>query len=76
MSNKNPCVEDCSSTPNDIKVLLTKIKREIRELATKTEAKLLCHDGKIAELCKYLKDNLSNTIREKLDSMLATRRVR
>lgn len=71
MSITNSCVEGCNlpSTPNDIKILLKQIKREITELATTTEAKLLCHDGKIAELCKYIKDNLSNTIRCLLDSM-------
>lgn len=34
------------SSPNDIKILLIQIKREIKELATTTEAKLLCHDRK------------------------------
>jgi len=72
MSITKSCVEGCSlpSTPNDIKILLKQIKREIKELATTTEAKLLCHDGKIAEMCKYIKNNLSNTIRCLLDSML------
>lgn len=71
MSNYNSCVEGCNipSTENDIKILLMQIKREVEELANSTEAKLLLHDGKIAELCKYLKDNLSNTIRCLLDSM-------
>lgn len=42
--NTNEC--DLVSFPNDIKVLITQIKREIKELATNTEAKLLCHDRK------------------------------
>lgn len=48
MINKNECVEGCDipSTPNDIKILLTQIKREIKTLATTTEAKLLRHDRK------------------------------
>lgn len=48
MSDKYNCVEGCQmpSTPSDIKVLLTQIKREIRSLATTTEAKLLCQDRK------------------------------
>ena len=65
------CVEGCSlpSTPNDIKILINQLKREVEELMNTTEAKLLCHDGKIAEMCKYIKDNLSNSIRCLLDSM-------
>lgn len=59
----------CASTPNELKILLNQIKREIDSLTKTTEAKLLLHDGKIAELCLYLKTNLSNTIRELLDSM-------
>ena len=45
---KNSCVEgyNLPSTPNNIKILLEQIKREIKELATSTEAKLLCHDRK------------------------------
>lgn len=65
------CVEDSSltSTPNDIKILLNQIKREVEKLINDTEAKLLLHDGKIAELSLYIKTNLSNTIRCLLDSM-------
>lgn len=57
--------EECKalSSPNDIKILLVRLTKEVDELITSTEAKLLLHDGKIAELCKYLKDNLSNSIR-------------
>lgn len=70
--NYNSCVEGCSlpSSPNDMKILLNQLKREVEGLIKTTEAKLLRHDGKIAELCKYLKDNLSNTIRCLLDSMM------
>lgn len=69
--NYNTCVEGCNipSSPNDIKILLMQIKREVDELVKTTEAKLLLHDGKIAEMCKYIKDNLSNSIRCLLDSM-------
>lgn len=71
MSNLNSCVEGCDlpSTPNDMKILLKNIKVDIKKLMTETEAKLLCHDGKIAELCMYIKNNLSNSIRCLLDSM-------
>ena len=71
-NNYNSCVEGCSlpSTPNDLKVIVNQLKREVEELSKTTEAKLLCHDGKIAEMCKYIKDNLSNSIRCLLDSMM------
>lgn len=70
----NSCVEGCSlpSSPNDLKILLNNIKREVDELVKTTEAKLLYHDGKIAELTKYIKDNLSNSIRCLLDSMMVS----
>lgn len=57
--------EGCNlpSSPNDIKVLLKQLITELDSLTKNTEAKLLLHDGKIAELCRYLKDNLSNSIR-------------
>ena len=78
MSNNYNCVEGCElpSTPNDIKILIKQLKREVKELMETTEAKLLCHDGKIAELCKYIKDNLCNSLRCLLDTMLTSRRIR
>lgn len=77
-TNINKCVEGCTlpSTPNDLKILVKQLKREVEELSKTTEAKLLCHDGKIAELCRYIKDNLGNSLRCLLDSMLESRRNR
>ena len=60
------------SSPNDIKILLVKLKNEVDELVKTTEAKLLCQDGKIAEACQYLKNNLSNSIRCLLADMQAS----
>lgn len=59
------CTDGCNlpSEPNDIKILLKEIKADVEKLIKDTEAKLLLHDGKIAELCLYLKNNLSNSIR-------------
>lgn len=65
-------INDCCNLPsdsNESKILLSQILREVKELSTTTEAKLLLHDGKIAELCIYVKNNLSNTIRTLLDTM-------
>lgn len=48
MSICNEIEEGCNalSSPNDIKILLKQIKKEILELATNTETKLLLHDRK------------------------------
>lgn len=48
MDIKKLCEEECYafSSPNDIKILLNQIKREIKELAETTEGKLLYHDRK------------------------------
>lgn len=71
MNDFNKCVEGCSlpSTPNDLKVLVMQLKREVTEIVKNHEKDFLKHDGKIAEMCKYIKDNLSNSLRCLLDSM-------
>lgn len=60
-TNLNDYVLDSSS--DEYKVILARIQKEIDELVKESEAKLLLHDGKIAECCRYLKDNLTNSIR-------------
>lgn len=55
---------------NEIEVLIRQLKREVKELMQTTQAKLLCQDKKIAETMVYIKNNLSNYIRDLLDSML------
>lgn len=77
MSNCNNICGDggMPSSPNDIKILLKNIQADVKKLMTETEAKLLCHDGKIAELCKYIKDNLSNSIRCLIDTMKLSREL-
>lgn len=64
------------SSPNDIKILLIKLKKEVDQLVKSTETKLLCQDGQIAQACQYLKNNLSNSIRCLLADMEASRRIR
>lgn len=61
---------------NETKILLYKLNTELDSLIKTTESKLLMHDGKIAELCQYLKDNLSNSIRCLLLDMDMARRTR
>jgi hypothetical protein len=68
---KNNCCGGYSlpSSNNTDKVLLEQIKREVKELLETTEAKLLCQSKKIDETMVYIKNNLSNAIRDLLDSM-------
>lgn len=70
---KNNCCCDGVNLPshdNEIEVLIRQLKREVKELLQSTQAKLLCQDKKIAETMVYIKNNLSNAIRNLLDSML------
>lgn len=57
---------------NTTDILIRQLKREVKAFYDDTTAKLLLHDGKIAELCNYVKTNLSNSIRELLDTMEAS----
>ena len=57
------------SEDNTMEILLQQAKREIKELAQSTTARLLIQDKKIADTCVYIKNNLSNEIRVLLDTM-------
>ena len=48
---------------NELEILMRQIQREVEKFYNDTTAKLLLHDGKIAEVVRYIKDNLSNTLR-------------
>ena len=71
---KSFCAEGSSlpSAPNEIEIVLRQILNEVEELIDSTEAKLLSQNGKIAELVVYIKNNLSNSIRDLVDTMKAT----
>lgn len=58
------CNEDMVS-----KELLLQIKEEVKKLMNSTQATLLKQNGKIAELCNYLKDNLDVYLRKLLEGM-------
>ena len=63
-------MDDCINLCNkDENILLTQIKRELEKLMNTTSARLLKQDGKIAELCLYLKDNLKSTLGGMFDTM-------
>lgn len=63
----NDC--DLNVDSNELEILLRQIKKQIKDLTNTTTAKLLMQDGKIAETCVYIKENLSNEIRSLLDTM-------
>ena len=57
---------------NELEILVRQLQKEVDTLSKTTEATLLKHDGKIAELCLYIKENLSNELRTLLDTMVST----
>ena len=63
--------EGCSlpSSSNELEIIVRQLKREVSELMQTTTDKFLKQDGKIAEMCVYIKENLSNELRTLLDSM-------
>lgn len=73
----NICEEigNLPSCPNELKIMIAQLKREIKKIMEDTNSTLLIHDGKIAELTKYIKDNLSNSLRCLIDTMKNSRRT-
>lgn len=69
VKSSNCCEGGLPSHNNTIEVLIRQLKREVKELMNTTQAKLLCQDKKIAEVVTYIKNNLSNYIRDLIDSM-------
>lgn len=71
VNNSDKCCGGCNlqSSDNTEEVLIKRLIREVKELMNTTQAKLLCQDKKIAETCTYIKNNLSNYIRDLIDSM-------
>ena len=69
--NKSCCSDGCNmqSSDNKIDILIQQLKLEVKNLLNTTQAKLLCQDKKISETCIYIKNNLSNYIRDLLSSM-------
>lgn len=61
---------DLNVKDNKLEIIVNQLKREVENLLKNTNKTLLIHDGKIAELCLYIKDNLSNSLRTQIDLML------
>lgn len=62
--------ESLPSYNNELEVLVRQLKREVKKLIQTTEAQLLCQNKKIDETMVYIKNNLSNAIRNLLDAMV------
>lgn len=60
------------SCNNQESILVMQLKKEVKELLKTTQARLLCQDKKIAETMVYIKNNLSNSIRDLLATMQST----
>ena len=70
---KSDCCCDGIKLPshdNEIEILIMQLKKEVANLMKTTQAKLLCQSKKIDETMIYIKNNLSNSIRNLLNSML------
>ena len=63
----NSCNLNVSDNTDD--VIIKRLQIQIKELCKTTTAKLLLQDEKIAEICMFIHDNLSNELRELLDTM-------
>lgn len=61
----------CSPVNNDNEelLLLQQIKKDLNKISESTEAKFLCMHGKYSELYNYLHTNLTNSIREEVNTM-------
>lgn len=57
---------------NETEILMRQLRKEVDELVKNTESDMLQLNGKVAELCVYIKENLSNELRTLLDTMLST----
>lgn len=69
-------IDSCMrSQDNTIQLILAELKREMKILKTDTTARLLIQDGKIAETCVYIKENLSNYLRDMFSTMEHTEEI-
>lgn len=64
------CALDNKNTKYD--VLIAQLQREVKEITENCAKEHLLYEKKLNEMCVYVKENLSNTIRELLDTMLSS----
>lgn len=69
---KNNCCGGNSlpSSNNKYMLEMEQLKREVKELLKQYQTTLLCQNQKINETMVYIKNNLSNSLQELLDSMI------
>ena len=68
----NDCIFDScnlSSESNCDDLTNEELKKMVQTLLNTTTAKMLLFEGKLSELCKYIKNNLSNQLRELINDM-------
>lgn len=68
----NDCILNAcnlASDDNTADLIHQDLKKQMETLMNTTTAKMLLFEGKLSELCKYIKDNLSNTLRELIHDM-------
>ena len=72
MSDRYNCTEGCQipSDSNEIKIMIKKLDRQVKQFYNDTTKSLLNHDHKLVEMCNTIKTNLSNAIRCLIDSMV------
>ena len=66
------CINACEGLNTGDKtydILIAELTKEIKELCKTSTAKFLLYDEKVAELCSYIKANLSNSIQCLLSDM-------
>lgn len=68
----NKCLDNTCMSSNELEIIIRQLHEEVKKYYNDTTAKMLLHDGKIAELCNYIKANLSNELRILLDSMISS----
>lgn len=68
---KNAC-EFLNTGNNKVDIILAQLQKEIKELCKTSTAKFLMYDEKVSELCVYIKENLSNSLRCLFDDMKST----
>ncbi len=68
------CTEGCDipSDTNEIKIYVKRLIREFKEYYSDTNKMLLEHDVRIAEAINYMKNNITDSLRCLLDTMIAS----
>ncbi len=69
MIDCNSACEGLSKDNNKYDLLISQLLNEVKDLCKTSTAKFLFYDEKVAELCAYIKENLTNSIRCLINDM-------